>query len=65
MKKLFVFVLTLAMIVHVIPICATADGGSDGYIIPETEYMDVTYEELESWDYESLGYILNEIFDYK
>ena len=32
------------------------------YIIPDSDTRDLTAQELWGWDYESLGYILNEIF---
>lgn len=32
------------------------------YIIPDSDVRQLTEEELWTWDYESLGYILNEIF---
>ncbi|MBE0601747.1 MAG: YARHG domain-containing protein, partial [Firmicutes bacterium] len=49
-----------ALIVLLLPAMATAAGRQ--YIIPDSDTRQLTYEELWDWDYESLGFILNEIF---
>ena len=54
-KRMVALILTLLMI----PAMALA---SRQYIIPDSDTRQLTETELWQWDYESLGYILNEIF---
>lgn len=54
-KRMLCAVLVLLMI----PAFALA---TRQYIIPDSDTRELTVEELWGWDYESLGYILNEIF---
>lgn len=44
------------------PAWAAGDGKMRQYIIPDSDSRSLTEEELWSWDYESIGYIFNEIF---
>ena len=64
MRRILMLVLAAAMACTALWTPALADGYvlDDSYIMPDTEYRDVSKEEFELWDYESLGYILNEIF---
>lgn len=55
LKKLIALVLVLGLL----PAMALAAGQ---YIIPDSNTRRLTSEELWEWDYESLGFILNEIF---
>lgn len=55
MKRFLCLLLCLAML----PVCAL---GERAYLIPDSNTRKLTTEELWTWDYESLGYILNEIF---
>ncbi|MDO4484673.1 MAG: YARHG domain-containing protein [Clostridia bacterium] len=58
MKKALVMVLCLMLTLSV---CAGSLASSQ-YIIPDSNTRKLTYAELWQWNYESLGYILNEIF---
>ena len=58
MKKLLSVVLCL-MLAVCIPAASVAELA---YLIPDSDSRKLTQEELWQWDYESLGYILNEIF---
>jgi len=49
----------LLLLLIVLPTAALAGGQ---YIIPDSNTRRLTWDELWEWDYESLGYILNEIF---
>lgn len=51
--------LLLAVLMALLPCAAQAD---QGYLIPDSDTRRLTAEELWQWDYESLGYIFNEIF---
>lgn len=55
MKRLCCLLLCLALL----PIAALAERA---YLIPDSNTRKLTKAELWQWDYESLGYILNEIF---
>lgn len=55
MKRFLCLLLCLALL----PVCAL---GERAYLIPDSDTRKLTKEELWQWDYESLGYILNEIF---
>lgn len=59
MKKLAVMMLVLLMLFSVM---VSAALGDRMYLIPDSDRRELTWEELWEWDYESLGYILNEIF---
>ena len=56
MKKLLSLLLVLAML---LPCAALAEMA---YLIPDSDSRQLTEAELWEWDYEFLGYILNEIF---
>ena len=56
MRKRF---LAILLVVLFLPACALA---SRQYIIPDSNTRALSESELWEWDYESLGYILNEIF---
>ena len=56
MKKIITWLLLLTLL---LPSCAL---GSSSYIIHDSDTRELSWEELYQWDYESLGYILNEIF---
>jgi len=49
----------LLLVLILIPTCALA---GRQYILPDSDTRALSKEELREWDYESLGYILNEIF---
>ena len=51
--------LCLALCLMLLPLCAFAERA---YLIPDSDTRKLTTTELWEWDYESLGYILNEIF---
>lgn len=53
-KRLLALLLCLLL-----PCCALAERS---YLIPDSDTRRLTEDELWEWDYESLGYILNEIF---
>lgn len=55
LKRLFCLLLVLMLL----PAAALAERM---YLIPDSNVRDLTAAELWEWDYESLGYILNEIF---
>ncbi len=55
MKRFFCLLLCLCLL----PACAL---GERAYLIPDSDTRKLTESELWAWDYESLGYILNEIF---
>ncbi len=57
MKK---WIAAALIIMLLLPAGALAAGRQ--YIIPDSDTRQLTYEELWDWDYESLGFILNEIF---
>ena len=57
MKKRIITLL-VALIVFLTPALALARQ----YIIPDSDTRQLTEKELWRWDYESLGFILNEIF---
>ena len=57
MKKWIIII----FIIILLPSIALA-GGSRKYIIPDSDTRILNEAELWEWDYESLGYILNEIF---
>lgn len=52
--------IAIALIVVLTPAWALAAGRQ--YIIPDSDTRELSYAELWEWDYESLGFILNEIF---
>ena len=56
MKKWIALILIVALL---LPACSLA---ADYYIIPDSDTRLLSEHELWDWDYESLGYILNEIF---
>ena len=56
MKKWIALILIVALL---LPACSLA---ADYYIIPDSDTRLLTEYELWDWDYESLGFILNEIF---
>lgn len=60
MKKLFSILLAVVMLGSA-AISASA-AGDHMYLIKDSDRRELTREELWQWDYESLGYILNEIF---
>ena len=51
--------LSLLVCLCLLPVCSLADRA---YLIPDSNTRYLTESELWEWDYESLGYILNEIF---
>ena len=51
--------LSLLVCLCLLPACTLADRA---YLIPDSNTRYLTETELWEWDYESLGYILNEIF---
>lgn len=60
MGRILCSILTLAILAAMLPLgSALADRM---YLIPDSNTRRLTDEELWEWDYESLGYILNEIF---
>ena len=59
MKKLLCGFLACMLVMSSFLVPALADRM---YLIPDSDKREVTAEELWGWDYESLGYILNEIF---
>lgn len=59
MKKLLVSMLVLTLCV-IMSTCALAADRT--YIFPESDTRLLTREEVEAWNYESLGYAFNEIF---
>lgn len=59
MRKIVAFCLTMALAAGLAAGIALADVE---YIIPDSSTRELTWEELWTWDYESLGYIFNEIF---
>ena len=59
MKKLISTILILALLLCSLVIPAL---GEKMYLIQDSDSRKLTKEELWQWDYESLGYILNEIF---
>ncbi len=59
MKKLLALVLATALLGGCVVTAAT---GEMMYLIPDSDSRKLTTDELWTWDYESLGYILNEIF---
>lgn len=58
MKKLLALVLVAAVLLS-LPLCVHAELS---YLIADSDSRKLTEDELWQWDYESLGYILNEIF---
>ncbi|MDD2647259.1 MAG: YARHG domain-containing protein [Eubacteriales bacterium] len=56
MKKLIIALLVIAIM---LPSAALA---GRQYIVPDSDTRELTYEELWEWNYESLGFIFNEIF---
>ena len=60
MKRLFSLILVIALLCG----CAVlpASAADLMYLIPDSNTRQLTEAELWGWDYESLGYILNEIF---
>lgn len=61
MKKIPSLLLALVLFCTVFTVSASA-AGDHIYLIPDSNSRKLTEEELWEWDYESLGYILNEIF---
>lgn len=59
MRKILAAMLSLFLLWNVAVSTALADRM---YLIADSNKRKLTYEELWGWDYESLGYILNEIF---
>lgn len=59
MKKWWRKALSLMVVLLLIPVQSFA---VSLYLIPDSDTRHLTEEELWAWDYESLGYILNEIF---
>lgn len=59
MKKLLCMLLAAMLLSGVVVTTACAD---DMYLIRDSDKRELTKDELWQWDYESLGYILNEIF---
>jgi len=59
MKKTLAWILALLFILGGLMTAASAD---QDYLIPDSNTRRLTEEELWQWDYESLGYIYNEIF---
>lgn len=60
MKKMLARLLCLLLCLAVTP--AAFAETEFGYLIYESDTRELTEEELWQWDYESLGYIMNEIF---
>lgn len=61
MKKLMGLFLAVILLCTSLATVAAA-AGDHMYLIPDSNTRKLTKEELWQWDYESLGYILNEIF---
>lgn len=59
MRRLFRRALSLLLCLILLP-CAAM--GERAYLIPDSNTRYLTRDELWTWDYESLGYVLNEIF---
>ena len=59
MKRLVSLFLVIALAGS---LAVSAALGDSMYIIPDSDTRKLTEEELWEWDYESLGYILNEIY---
>ncbi|MBQ9307848.1 MAG: YARHG domain-containing protein, partial [Clostridia bacterium] len=62
---MLVMAMTLLMGGLGIPKAAHADGAAkdwDFYLIPDSDTRVLTKEEIWKWDYESLWYLINEIF---
>jgi len=59
MKKLLCAALACLLLASSVLVPALAERV---YLIPDSDKRELTSEELWGWDYESLGYILNEIF---
>lgn len=51
--------IAVALIIILLPVWAVA---GRQYIIPDSDTRELTYAELWEWDYESIGFIFNEIF---
>ena len=60
MKKIFVRLLSLALCLMLLPISGAL--AERVWLIPDSDHRELTEAELWEWNYESLGYILNEIF---
>lgn len=60
LKRGLVLLLATTLALGALPICAA--NASNFYIIPDSNSRYLTEEELWGWQYEALGYILNEIF---
>ena len=58
MKKLIVSILALALCL----LMTTAALADRMYVLPDSSIRKLSREEVEMWDYESLGYAFNEIF---
>ena len=59
MKRSILRVLSLLLLLCLLPAAAL---GERSYLIPDSDTRELTRDELWQWDYESLGYILNELF---
>ena len=59
MKRMTALLLAAALLLGMLITAASADRM---YLIPDSETRKLTEEELWGWDYESIGYIMNEIF---
>lgn len=57
--KTFKRILCALLCLLMLPMAANAERS---YLIPDSNSRKLTVDELWEWDYESLGYILNEIF---
>ena len=60
MKRILAILLTAALLLGSLMI--TAASADRMYLIPDSDSRKLTEEELWEWDYESIGYIMNEIF---
>ena len=61
-KRFLALLLALMLLAAALPMGALAAQKKRAYIIPDSDTRLLTYEELWQWDYESIGYIFNEIF---
>ncbi len=51
-----------ALLICILTICCSSAQADRDYLIADSNTRRLTWSELEKWDYESLGYIFNEIF---
>lgn len=61
-KRFLALLLAVVLLAAALPTAALASQKKRAYIIPDSDTRLLTYEELWQWDYESIGYIFNEIF---